>query len=71
MPEIDFVSNDRLIAFGDTQVILFEGTQKPGRSLVHKVEKEVKSIFYDKRLIMGLYIVMENPMKATQWKSMI
>lgn len=48
MPEIDFVSNDRLIAFGDTQVILFEGTQKPEEVLVHKVEKEVKSIFYDK-----------------------
>ena len=70
MPEIDFVSNDRLIAFGDTQVILFEGTQKPEEVLVHKVEKEVKSIFYDKDYY-GLYIVMENPMKATQWKSMI
>lgn len=47
IPEIDFVSNDRMVAFGDTQVILFEGTQKPEEVLVHKLEKEAKSIFYD------------------------
>lgn len=47
VPEIEFVSNDRMIAFGDNQVILFEGTQKPEEVLVHKLEKEAKSIFYD------------------------
>ncbi len=47
IPQIDFVSNDRMIAFGDTQVIIFEGTQKPEEVLVQKLEKEAKSIFYD------------------------
>ena len=28
-PEIDFLSNDKMVAFGDGEVILFEGTQKP------------------------------------------
>lgn len=47
IPEISFVSNDRMIAFGDTQVILYEGRQKPEEMTVHKLEKELKSIFYD------------------------
>ncbi len=47
VPEISFITNDILIAFGDSQVILFEGTQKPEESLKIKLEKEVKSVFYD------------------------
>lgn len=47
VPEIDFTSNDRMIAFGDNKVILFEGVQKPEEILVQNVEKEMKSIFYD------------------------
>lgn len=47
IPEIDFVTNNTLIAFGDSRVILFEGTQKPEETLVLKLEKEVKSIFCD------------------------
>lgn len=47
IPEIDFVSGNRMIAFGDTQVILFEGVQKPEEILVQKLEHEVKSIFFN------------------------
>lgn len=47
IPEIDFISNDRVIAFGDSQVAIFEGTQKPEEVFVHKMKKEVKSIFYE------------------------
>lgn len=47
IPEITFVSNDRLIAFGDTQVTIFEGTQKPVETVTQKSEKEIKSIFFD------------------------
>lgn len=48
IPQIDFVSNDRMIAFGDTQVILFEGTQKPEEKSTLKLDGQVKSIFYDR-----------------------
>ena len=47
IPEICFTSNNRLIAFGDNKVIQFEGTQRPEETFVNKLEKEVKSIFYD------------------------
>ena len=44
IPEIDFITNDILIAFGDSQVVLFEGTQKPEELWKLPLEKEVKSI---------------------------
>lgn len=36
IPSIRFVTNDRLLAFGDQKVILYEGTQKP------EVKEEIK-----------------------------
>lgn len=47
IPEIDFVSNDRMIAFGDNKVAIFEGTQKPEEVMKQELQNEVKSIFYD------------------------
>lgn len=47
IPELDFISNDRLIAFGDSQIAVFEATQKPEETVKLKLEKEVKSVFYD------------------------
>lgn len=47
MPEIDFVSNDRMIAFGDSQISVFEGTQKPEETVKLELEEEVKSVIYD------------------------
>lgn len=47
IPSIRFVTNDRLAAFGDTKVILFEGTQKP--AVVKEIEcaGNIRSIYYD------------------------
>lgn len=47
IPEIDFVTNDRMIAFGDNKIILFEGIQKPEEAKFLKIEKEIKSVFFD------------------------
>lgn len=47
IPEIGFISNDRLIAFGDGQTVFFDGRQSPQQTMVLELEKEVKSIFYD------------------------
>lgn len=47
IPEIEFVTNERMIAFGDSKVVVFEGTQKPEEIVKQEIKKEVKSIFYD------------------------
>ena len=47
IPSIRFVTNDRLAAFGDTKVILYEGTQKPAVIKETKCSGNVRSIYYD------------------------
>ena len=47
IPSIRFVTNDRLIAFADEKVILFEGTQKPSVMKEIKCSKNIRSIYYD------------------------
>lgn len=47
IPQIRFVSNNRMVAFGDTKVILFEGVQKPEEAHVLTLERDVKSVFFD------------------------
>ncbi len=47
IPEIAFVSNNTMLAFGDSRVIVFEGTQKPKPSKEIALEKELRSIFYN------------------------
>lgn len=47
VPEISFVSNNKLIAFGDNKVIFFEDVQNPKETAVYEQEKAIKSIFYD------------------------
>lgn len=51
--QIEFVSNDRMIAFGDNKVIFFEGRQSPEETSAIELKKEVKSIFFDE-LYFGL-----------------
>lgn len=29
IPQLDFVSDDRMVAYGDSEIAIFEGTQKP------------------------------------------
>lgn len=47
IPEMEFVSNDRLVAFSDAGLLYFEGTQKPQQAGEVPFEKQVKSIFYN------------------------
>lgn len=51
IPELDFVTNDRLVAFGDTEIVVFEGTQKPKVTTEIPFSKEVKSIFHNENYI--------------------
>lgn len=47
IPEISFLSEDKMVAFGDGQLVFFEGKQSPKQTSILNLEKEVKSIFYD------------------------
>ncbi len=51
IPEIKFVSSDRLMAVSDKGIVYFEGAQKPQQSGEVPFEKEVKSIFYNQNYI--------------------
>lgn len=51
IPELSFMSNDRMVAFGDSKVIFFEGSQKPQAVAEIPLEKEAKSIFYNENYI--------------------
>lgn len=51
IPEMEFVSNDKLVAISDSGLIYFEGTQKPQQSGEVPFEKQVKSIFYNHNYI--------------------
>ena len=61
IPELEFVSNDRLVAFSDTGLLYFEGAQKPQQAGELAFEKDVKSIFYNQDYV---GIVMSNDDEA-------
>lgn len=61
IPSIRFVSNDRLLAFGDTEIIIFEGTQKPAEARKIKCKNNIRSIYWDDEYF-GL--VFDNPDSA-------
>lgn len=48
IPQIEFVTNDRMLAFGDSKVYIFEGTQKPAQTKEIDLKTEVKSLFFNK-----------------------
>ena len=47
IPQIRYLSEDTMVAFGDNRVILFTGAQKPMEAKSIELTEEVKSIFYD------------------------
>lgn len=51
IPEMEFTDKDKLAAFSDKGILLFEGSQKPQQTGEIKFEKEVKSIFYNEKYL--------------------
>lgn len=49
IPELKFISNDRMVAYADSEIILFEGTQKPKVAKEIIFAQEAKSIFYNSK----------------------
>jgi hypothetical protein len=58
IPRIEFITNNRLAAFGDNQLIVYEGTQKPEEIAKISLTSEVKSIFFNENY---LGTVVDNP----------
>lgn len=47
IPEIDFVKNDKAVAFGDKQIILYGNSNKPKVEKEIYVSEQMKSVFYN------------------------
>ena len=55
IPELDFVSGERMIAFGDSEITIFEGTQKPKAVAQISFTDEAKSVFHNEKYIGVVY----------------
>lgn len=60
IPELDFVSSDCLVAFGDSEIAIFEGTQKPKLVTEIPFSQEIKSVFHNEKYVGIVYNNMEN-----------
>ncbi len=68
IPGIRFVSNDRLLAFGDTEVIIYEGTQKPAVLEEIKFKDHLMSVYANDKYF-GL--VFERAASSKGYRTMI
>lgn len=51
IPELEFTSDERMVAFGDTKILVFEGTQKPKQTAEIVLEKQAQSVFHNENYI--------------------
>ena len=51
VPEIEYVSKDRMIALGNSKFMIFEGAQKPKLKKEIVLEKEVSNVFYTNKYL--------------------
>ncbi|RDU23501.1 hypothetical protein DWV06_09395 [Anaerosacchariphilus polymeriproducens] len=57
IPEIEFLNNDIVAAFGDNKVVLYEGAQKPKEIKKMNIKQEIRSVFQNKE---NFGLVFEN-----------
>lgn len=55
IPQIEFVSADRMIAYGDSEIVIFEGTQKPKMTKEIPLTGEAKSVFNNDKYVGIVY----------------
>ena len=55
IPQLDFVSDDRMVAYGDSEITIFEGTQKPKLAQEIPLTGEAKSIFNNDKYVGVVY----------------
>jgi hypothetical protein len=46
IPQMDFLSNNIMVAFGDNKILIYKGTQKPALQKEIEMESEALSVFY-------------------------
>lgn len=51
IPSIEYISDEKMLAFGDREIIIYSGAQKPQISKEIFWEDEVDSIFYDQKYV--------------------
>ncbi len=51
IPEIAYLSNNRMVAFGDSKILVFDGSQKPTLSNEISLDDEIQSLFYNEKYI--------------------
>lgn len=68
IPSIRFIASNRLLAFGDTEVIIYEGTQKPAVSQEIKFKDNIRSVYLNNEYF-GL--VFDNPSSAEGYRTTI
>lgn len=47
IPQCEFLDNDTAVAFGDKELIIYSGTQKPAELKTIALDAEVKTVFYN------------------------
>lgn len=51
IPQIEYISNDRMIAVSDKKMIIFEGSQKPKEKKSVKFDSRLRTFFYNEKYI--------------------
>lgn len=51
IPEITYVSDDRMMAVGDKEIIFFDGSEKPSVSREIELEQDIASVFCNDRYV--------------------
>lgn len=55
IPELRYMEDDRMAAFGDSEIAIFEGAQKPQLVTEIPLEKEARSVFYSENYVGLVY----------------
>jgi len=64
IPEIDYISNSRMIGMGTGKMLVFDGSQKPELSHEVEIEEEILSFFHNEKYI---GIVYDNVEVENSW----
>lgn len=59
IPEIDYLSNTKMVAFGTGKILVFDGAQKPELTQEIVVEQEIQSYFYNDKYVGIVYDSIE------------
>lgn len=65
IPEVDYVGADRMVAFSDSGLIIFEGTQKPEPKRTIDYGVQIQSVFHNNKYV---GITYSNPDSDGSWK---